>query len=75
MSWIHPGCWDLYGWKQATAITTLVSRFIHSLLFILATVHERMLHCDFFEDFPDSQLFPSVHDAVLYAQLSTKSRE
>ena len=75
ISWIRPGYWDPYGWKQATAITTLVPRFIHSLLFILATVHERMLHCDFFEDFPDSQLFPSVHDAVLYAQLSTKSKE
>ena len=74
-SWIRPWCWDPYGWKQATAITTSVTWFIHSLLFILATVHERMLHCDFFEDFPDSQLFPSVHDAVLYAQLSTKSKE
>jgi hypothetical protein len=41
--------------------------------FISATVLERMLHCDFFEDFPDSQLFPSVHDAVLFAQQSAKS--
>ena len=37
-----------------------------------ATVHERMMHCDFFKDFPDAQVFPSVHDAVLFTQQSTK---
>jgi len=66
-----------------SAIRTLIAMYkdfkSRGLLFCIAdcsaTVHERMLHCDFFEDFPDSQLFPSVHDAVLYAQLSTKSTE
>jgi hypothetical protein len=72
-SWLCLLYWNLYHQKQATAITTLVPQFIHSLLLFLATVHERMLHCDFFDDFPESQLFPSVHDAVLYAQLSAKS--
>jgi solute carrier family 26 protein len=66
-----------------SAIKTLIAMYkdykSRGLLFCIAdcsaTVHERMLHCRFFEDFPESQLFPSVHDAVLYAQLSTKSRE
>lgn len=64
-----------------SAIKTLIAMYkdfkSRGLLFCLAdcsaTVYERMLHCDFFEDFPDSQLFPSVHDAVLYAQQSEKS--
>nr|CAD7447499.1 unnamed protein product [Timema bartmani] len=38
-----------------------------------ATVYERMVHCDFFSDFPDSQLFPTIHDAVAYSQQSLKS--
>lgn len=64
-----------------SAIKTLIAMYkdfkSRGLLFCIAdcsaTVHERMLHCDFFDDFPESQLFPSVHDAVLYAQLSAKS--
>ncbi|XP_049782755.1 sulfate transporter-like isoform X1 [Schistocerca cancellata] len=32
-----------------------------------ATVYERLVHCSFFEDFPETQVFPTVHDAVLYA--------
>ncbi|KDR19089.1 prestin-like isoform X2 [Zootermopsis nevadensis] len=64
-----------------SAVKTLVAMYkdfkSRGLIFCLAdcsaTVHERMLHCDFFEDFPDSQLFPSVHDAVLFAQQSPKS--
>lgn len=64
-----------------SAIKTLVTMYkdlkSRGLTFCLAdcsaTVHERMMHCNFFEDFPDSQVFPSVHDAVLYAQQSTKS--
>lgn len=32
-----------------------------------AQVYERMVNCDFFWKFPDSQLFASVHDAALFA--------
>lgn len=71
--WIRPVYQDPDHEKQTNVILSLVKKVTNSFLFLLATVYERMLHCGFFEDFPDSQLFPSVHDAVLYAQQSEKS--
>ncbi|XP_066997153.2 prestin [Anabrus simplex] len=59
-----------------SAIKSLITIYkdleVKGMLFCLAdcsaTVYERMVHCDFFESFSDSHLFPTVHDAVLFAK-------
>lgn len=35
-----------------------------------ALVYERLVHCDFFYVYPENQVFPTIHDAVLHARLT-----
>ena len=39
-----------------------------------APVFERMVHCDFFYEFPDSQTFITVEDAVLFSKIKKEQQ-
>lgn len=61
-----------FGFECISAITYRIRKYANInvciIFYVLGHVYETLSKCDFFATFSESHMFPTIHDAVLFAQ-------